>query len=501
MWRSGPDQPYRASSMSELASAAGCRSAVAGRRAGAPQVAGEYAGPNLLGGQREQHVVAPSPVDVQVARGLSFAPEAELLDHVERGGVLRPDRDLDPVQSDDAEAVVDHQGHGGRRDAAASHCPIDPVTDLGPPSRSPGDAGDRHLADQLLVVRRHEGQPVTASSLPMRLANHTGEGGRDRTRSGWERGLPLPQPLAVARSHRSPGGRVTTSNRPHGDPFVRQDHRPSSGQDRPLSPAPALVPRSPASSAASASDRGWSPPRTWSTACGSTSRSTASPSRTPPREPGRLTITVRPATPARPLDSIAVGTPAATPYARIASARPGISYDSTARVRSGVWSVGLTPVPPVVTTASAPDSTASRSARSTGSPSGTTSGSPTSKPHSRKASTINGPPVSAYTPAAARLDAVTTTARGRAPPGVMGQPVLDQSPLLPPDLRSIRMSVIDAPLSTALIMSYTVSAATETAVRASISTPVRSVVRTVAAIATASSSTSNSTVTPLIASG
>ena len=52
-----------------------------------------------------------------------------------------------------------------------------------------------------------------------------------------------------------------------------------------------------------------------------------------------------------------------------------------------------------------------------------------------------------------------------------------------------------AALSTALTMSMTVSAATETAVSASISTPVRSVVATEAPISTASSATTRSTVT------
>ena len=45
---------------------------------------------------------------------------------------------------------------------------------------------------------------------------------------------------------------------------------------------------------------------------------------TPPVEPGRLTISVRPATPHTPRDSTAVGT-FVSPERRMASARPGIS--------------------------------------------------------------------------------------------------------------------------------------------------------------------------------
>jgi hypothetical protein len=76
------------------------------------------------------------------------------------------------------------------------------------------------------------------------------------------------------------------------------------------------------------------------------------PSRTPPVDPGRLTTSVRPATPATPRDRIAAGTPAAAPAARSASAMPGISRSTTRRVISGVRSSGVSPVPPVVTTTS-----------------------------------------------------------------------------------------------------------------------------------------------------
>ena len=48
-------------------------------------------------------------------------------------------------------------------------------------------------------------------------------------------------------------------------------------------------------------------PRTRSTACSTRSSSTASPSRTPPGLPGRLTISVRPRTPAVPRESAARG--------------------------------------------------------------------------------------------------------------------------------------------------------------------------------------------------
>ena len=76
------------------------------------------------------------------------------------------------------------------------------------------------------------------------------------------------------------------------------------------------------------------------------------PSLTPPDDPGRLTISVREAVPASPLDRMADGTPAAAPAARSASAIPGISLSITLRVISGVRSPGVSPVPPVVTATS-----------------------------------------------------------------------------------------------------------------------------------------------------
>src|SRR5690606_32274657 len=137
---------------------------------------------------------------------------------------------------------------------------------------------------------------------------------------------------------------------------------------------------------------------------------TAMPSRTPPGEPGRFTTRLDPARPAIPRDNAAVATPLLTPYARTASASPGTSTSTTRLVASGVVSVGARPVPPVVTTTSYLSATAARSAPSTRSPSGTTQGPSTCAPTARSPSTTIGPPRSGYTPVAARVDTVITTA-------------------------------------------------------------------------------------------
>ena len=82
--------------------------------------------------------------------------------------------------------------------------------------------------------------------------------------------------------------------------------------------------------------------------------STFIPSRTPPGEPGRVTISARPIVPATPRDKTDVGT-TSRDTRRSASAMPGTSRSSSGRTASGVTSVGVSPVPPVVSTTSAPD--------------------------------------------------------------------------------------------------------------------------------------------------
>ena len=87
-------------------------------------------------------------------------------------------------------------------------------------------------------------------------------------------------------------------------------------------------------------------------------RRTAKPSRQPPVEPGRLTTSVEPRTPAAPRERRPCGV-LAIESARSACAMPGASRSSTSRVASGVTSRGASPVPPVVRTSRA-DAASSR---------------------------------------------------------------------------------------------------------------------------------------------
>src|SRR5690606_30673794 len=79
-----------------------------------------------------------------------------------------------------------------------------------------------------------------------------------------DRRLPGAQPVPVAAVDLAPLALVAQLDGPEGDIAVHQDHRP--GRDVQLG-----LP-----------GRGWSPPRSWSTACTSNRSRTASPSRTPP---------------------------------------------------------------------------------------------------------------------------------------------------------------------------------------------------------------------------
>ncbi len=131
---------------------------------------------------------------------------------------------------------------------------------------------------------------------------------------------------------------------------------------------------------------------------------------------------------------------------------PGTSRSSSGRVTSGVRSVGVRPVPPVVSTARAPPSTASRMRLADRLAVGHHH-----RPVDLEPRFLRAPPRSA---------ARWCPRRPRRPPGWRPRPRValiiavsaDQSPLLPPVLASTRTSLMTAALSTALTMSTTVSA-------------------------------------------
>ena len=112
----------------------------------------EHAPGALLDGDREEPVVAPVAVDVQEARGVADLADAELLHDPQRGGVLRADRDLDPVQPDRRRSSGRSTiATAGRHDAAAGVPLVDPVADRGELRRAADDVVDRHLADERAV--------------------------------------------------------------------------------------------------------------------------------------------------------------------------------------------------------------------------------------------------------------------------------------------------------------------------------------------------------------
>ena len=98
-------------------------------------------------------------------------------------------------------------------------------------------------------------------------------------------------------------------------------------------------------------------------ACGNKSAMASNDSRAPRGLPGRLTIKVRPRTPATARDKTARGV-FLRPSARINSAIPGKSFWQAWVVASGVESRGPIPVPPVVRIKSAAPLSASEMRRS-----------------------------------------------------------------------------------------------------------------------------------------
>src|SRR6185503_10671046 len=235
---------------------------------------------------------------------------------------------------------------------------------------APGHTEQMHLADQPPPGLDGKGLEPAFVGLAIELSNQLAETRPPRQRAG-RGGFPRSQPLRVLRPQRLPLAPVPGAQGP-------QDHRVGVG--------PARGDRYGPESAVQ-----WSPPWICEKACATTGSSTASPSRTPPGEPGRFTTRVRPARPLTPRDNMADGMPACTPVARRVSAMPGTSRSTIRLVASGVPSEGVRPVPPVVTTNAAPVETASRRASSTSGPSGTTMTSPTTRPQPRSASTMIGP--------------------------------------------------------------------------------------------------------------
>ena len=161
---------------------------------------------------------------------------------------------------------------------------------------------DRQLPDQLPLYSMTNGSIRPALRLGAQMADHLAVGGTVRRQAAGRRRrdgrLPGAQPVPVALVDLTPGPLVAQPYGAEGDVAVRQLDRPGAFSGRPLWGAGLVEAR-----LAGGRRRGSGPRR--GPAAGS---STASPSLTPPVEPGRLTISVRPATPARPRESAAVGT-------------------------------------------------------------------------------------------------------------------------------------------------------------------------------------------------
>src|SRR5690606_26087759 len=69
---------------------------------------------HFLRGEREDEMVPPCSVDVQISRTQPLLAESEFLHDPPAGPVLRANADLDPVQSHGTETVVHRQRHRRR---------------------------------------------------------------------------------------------------------------------------------------------------------------------------------------------------------------------------------------------------------------------------------------------------------------------------------------------------------------------------------------------------
>ena len=184
---------------------------------------------HLLGGQGERPMVAPRPVDVQVGAPHPLVAEPELVHHPQARGVLRPDVDLQPVQTDPPEAVVGAQGQGRWHDPVPGDAAVDPVTDVRRAQRTPGDSPHRELPDESSFIRHDEGKHPAGPGLRTEKTHH-GPKPDVRAAAPRRRGLPGREPARVDAAHVGPGGAIAVADRPEPHLPLREGGRPPAAQ-------------------------------------------------------------------------------------------------------------------------------------------------------------------------------------------------------------------------------------------------------------------------------
>ena len=169
----------------------------------------------------------------------------------------------------DAEAVVDRHRDGTGDDAAAGVRLVDPVADRGVLRRAADDVAHRQLADEAAVVLDDERQLTAGACLVAHRPHHRRRScaAAPATATGAVASQRPSHARLAARTRRQSSrsrwviGRSTT-------PRDSRTHRPARAQ--------------------------WSLPSICSTACRSRGTTTARPSFTPPRDPGRFTTSAWP---------------------------------------------------------------------------------------------------------------------------------------------------------------------------------------------------------------
>src|SRR5680860_383388 len=192
--------------------------------------ASEQPARTLLDSDREEAMVAPVPVDVQVARGKTNLGEAKFLHDTKAGVVLRADGDLDPVQTHLEQAVV-HSHRAGSGDEPLTGVPgVDPVADLGPTRRPTKDVADGELTGEVSVDGDRERQGTRVPCLAPKVAHQTSEGLGRRIVAGWDRCLPRREPRDVAVADLLPRPGVAPRERPQPDSTGMELHGPVPAQ-------------------------------------------------------------------------------------------------------------------------------------------------------------------------------------------------------------------------------------------------------------------------------
>ena len=168
-------------------------------------------------------MVAPGPVDLEIAARKPFALEAVALEQRDRGRVVRDAGRLDPVQPQFAESEFDHRRDRARHAPLAGVRRAHPVAERAGLRHAAADAAERDAADQLLgrLVENEEGVGLVAGHVLL-LALEPPPEGRLRQVVVRPGRLPRLEEGAARRPEPRPGGEIRRRRRTQIEPVATQ---------------------------------------------------------------------------------------------------------------------------------------------------------------------------------------------------------------------------------------------------------------------------------------